>query len=206
MRLPGGVSEEESHFKPTPLNKKTHVESLHYIGDGLPAPSHSDIRVVLNDNALIPGGFEGFSPIPARADHIHVISNDIQSYTPTWTNLTVGNAVVVAKWYKIGPIVVHSGIVTFGTSTSVTGVDFRITNLPKSPSVEAHGVCRFVQSGVTNKLGIALATAGANTLFFRRNTTGGVDADEANTSASLPFVWATADSVRWSITYLTDDL
>jgi len=44
-----------------------------------------------------------------------------QNWTPTWTNLTVGNGTVEAKYTQIGKTIIGRAIVTFGTTTSVGG-------------------------------------------------------------------------------------
>ena len=43
------------------------------------------------------------------------------SWTPTWSNLTVGNGVLVSKYIKVGKYVSFYIDLNFGTTTSVSG-------------------------------------------------------------------------------------
>lgn len=65
MKTPQGVSKTEDAVKSEPLTRKGHTDTLHYVGDGLPAPSL--IKPILPTGV----GNVGVSPIMAREDHIH---------------------------------------------------------------------------------------------------------------------------------------
>ncbi len=50
-----------------------------------------------------------------------------QTWTPTWTNLTVGNGTQSAAYCQIGKTIFFRLKLVFGTTTSITGVDPRVT-------------------------------------------------------------------------------
>lgn len=119
-------------------------------------------------------------------------------YTPTWTNLTVGNGVVKAAYLQWGKRVECRGTFKFGSTTSVTG-SFTVS-LPVAPK------------SAVSMIGTAFAVD-ASAGFVR--TIGAVDIDSAvfgtalnfssngtaSWTATAPVTWATNDLITWYITY-----
>lgn len=120
------------------------------------------------------------------------------SYTPTYSNLSLGNGTVDAGYYRIGRTVTYRGAITFGSTTSVTGA------IQVSVPVAAKGSTWSLGSaaGEDNSASFARTsgTAEINPAIF---ATGINFASTGNASwtATVPFTWASGDILRWTITY-----
>lgn len=116
-------------------------------------------------------------------------------YTPTWSNLTVGNATVVAKARYIGGDLRLRGFITWGTTTSASGVIYQ--NLPYSATVDSAGASG---SGALNDTGnriyplITDVAASDTQLSWFHPETGGTLTDGS------PVTLGTGDLIRWDIT------
>lgn len=109
-------------------------------------------------------------------------------YTPTWTNLTVGNGTNNSAYLQIGKIVIVRVKFTLGSTSAVTGQVQ--ASLPVN-SVVGHagmfGALYFDTSATTRNSGFAIMTNN-NVLTFRTNS-------DTVTGATAPFTWATGDTL-----------
>ena len=127
------------------------------------------------------------------------------SFTPTWTNLTVGNGTVTARYLKVGGLVNFKIQLIFGSTTSVTG---RISSTwPVAPSSGAAAQSaavnvQFEDAGVAPVYG-AFFNAGATTSSFEilAINTAGTYAVAAVLSSTVPITWATGDYITISGSY-----
>jgi len=127
------------------------------------------------------------------------------SWTPTWTNLTVGNGTVTARYLKVGGLVNFKIQLIFGSTTSVTG---RISSTwPVTPSSgnsaqSAAVIVQFEDAGVAPVYG-AFFNAGATTSGFEilAINTSGTYAAAAVLSSTVPITWATGDYITISGSY-----
>jgi hypothetical protein len=119
-----------------------------------------------------------------------------QSYTPTWTNLTVGNGTVVTKYVRIGSMVTYTGKITIGSTTSIGG--FVSVALPVTAQDSfLNGSARYVDDGTRNYVGAVSISAGGTALAFTHSESGGF----GSWNATNPFTIATDDVISWNITY-----
>ena len=118
-----------------------------------------------------------------------------QSWTPTWTNLTIGNATVLAKYIQIGKTVFFRVQVTLGSSSVMgTAPDF---TLPVTASaynvrtkvcdvhIEDNGASNYRAQGTlltTTTIGLVIVTAATYISPFGQNIT-----------STNPFPWTTGD-------------
>lgn len=117
------------------------------------------------------------------------------AYTPTLTNMALGNGTIVARYKQIGKTVHAMVTLTLGT-TSTVGTDATIS-FPVTPkgSANLHGVGRFLDiSGNVAFAGWWREPAGV----LGCNTGGG---NFGNLTAATPFVWANTDVIVVSVTY-----
>ncbi len=127
-----------------------------------------------------------------------------QTWTPTYTNITVGNGTVVARYTQIGETIHAHWTLTFGSTTSVNGTTVTIT----SP-ITASGY-----TNTRNSVGTAYlfdATGSSHPAFVRLDSTtvfallphvaSGTYTTLANMSATVPFTWTTSDIMSFSATY-----
>ena len=129
------------------------------------------------------------------------------SWTPTWTNLTVGDGTVVAKYQKISKLVICRLSLVFGSSTSVTGTTVSFT-LPVTraayggsanitPLGNAH---LFDTSGSAIFHGIVanLSTTAAVIAAWKVD---GTYSQAAALSSTVPFTWAVGDEIGAQFSY-----
>jgi hypothetical protein len=134
---------------------------------------------------------------------VPLLSFDWSAYTPTFTNMTIGNATVNFRYSQIGKNVTVQGDVTFGSTTSISGMP--VISLPVTASS---------QLAPSTQLGGAYAEDAGLTgfaLMFRLNNTtsmnvlafgaGGTWLTTAPVSSTIPFTWGTGDLFRFTITY-----
>lgn len=128
------------------------------------------------------------------------------TWTPTWTNLTVGNGTVVARYQQLGKTVVAIIGITFGSTTSVSGnIEFTLPVTAASwysgPRIFMGLAYAFDSSvGAANPVGIDNAAGTAKGEF----TTWGAGLTFVNNAASAsnaPFVWAANDTLFGTFTY-----
>lgn len=121
------------------------------------------------------------------------------SYSPTWTNLSVGNGTVVANYLKIGKLVVGEVILVWGSTTSISssGVLFTLpANNGALTSAETLGTVGMLDASAASKYsGLA---------FVNSSTTGviyGTASPNVLISATSPFVWTTSDALTVRLSY-----
>lgn len=119
------------------------------------------------------------------------------TFTPSWTNLTVGNATQDFKYSLFNKIMFIRGRLTFGTTTTM-GTDPSFT-IPASATA------------VTNSLGLAeLNDFGTGVFVGHWRTSGttvnlrtwnaaGTYVQRATVTATVPYTWATGDQIDLSI-------
>ena len=126
------------------------------------------------------------------------------SWTPIWENLTIGNAVVTAKYVQIGKTVIGRLNVVFGSTTSVSG-DFTFS-LPVTASAYSAlnnsviGTSSFLDSGTVALAGICRITS-TTVAKFRTYLVSGSLIGGQIPSATAPFTWATNDEIFVQFTY-----
>lgn len=115
------------------------------------------------------------------------------AWTPSWTNLTVGNGTQTALYCRSGDLVQVQLQLTFGTTTSISG-SVSIGNLPVTGSVSAQAVsCHLIDASASDALGMARIATGSVTL---KSSAG------ANINATTPFTWTTSDQIIFAGTYI----
>lgn len=124
------------------------------------------------------------------------------SYTPSWTNLTVGNGTQSAIYRYIDGGIWVKGILTFGTTTSISGtISQTIPNSETSKSTGYNvGGLSVVDTGTQVYAGAIVAAASATTMSFIHGETGNSGA----VNATNPMTWTTGDILRWDIQIALD--
>lgn len=125
------------------------------------------------------------------------------SYTPTWTGMTIGNAVVTAKWRKHGKTVVGSVKMVAGTTTSFSsGVTF---SLPVSAvtveSTPCGTVVFFDVSAAFDTVGQVRINSGLAAANIVPILASGTYLQAVQCSSTIPFTWATGDIIWANFCY-----
>jgi hypothetical protein len=115
------------------------------------------------------------------------------SYTPTWSNLTVGNGTQVGRYRYVNGSISFRGSLTFGTTTSVTG-SFTgvIPNSETADAIESVGTISVSDTGTANYVGVGYCN-GTTGWTCRFNGSG----NSGLMNATNPMTWTTSDVIRW---------
>lgn len=172
-----GVTVDGLNIKDGKLNTANSVDSAHYT-DGSIDPEH-----------LITG--TGTSWV-------------WQSWVPTWTNITVGNGTVTAKYTQIGKTVMGRLVFEFGSTSAVSGSSsftLPVTSvaLESGGNDQPIGQTYFRDTGTTVFTGV-LTLENTTKALIRVGTAGGTYVSSTTTSSSVPMTWATTDQL--SVTFL----
>lgn len=119
------------------------------------------------------------------------------TYTPTWTNLTVGNATQSFAYLKINNLGFIQGELTFGSTTSITASNPRFT-LPSGWTNEYQPLSSFIDyldAGVTNYDGW-LNRWDNDELLPMVGLTGGTYYQGQGLSSTVPMTWGTSDVMK----------
>ena len=127
---------------------------------------------------------------------------EVVSYTPTLTNLTLGNGTMSTRYAQINNFVHYEGKITFGTTPSITGSPPQISMpLSSAQSFQQAGNVVYADSGVATYLGFPLQITASTIYLFIQNTATAYGS-EAAVSATVPFTWGNTDTITWSVQYI----
>ena len=128
------------------------------------------------------------------------------AYTPTFTNVTIGNGVVSSAYCRVNDFVHFYGKFTFGSTSAITGTflaDFPVqVNSAFTNDAAIYGIAQYRDLS-TNALYTGVAHfAGNNTVFsLRVQLAGGTYLTQSGVTGSAPFTWATGDFMAWNLYY-----
>lgn len=135
------------------------------------------------------------------AAQLNAIGETGIAYTPTLTNLTLGNGTMSAKYVRVNKFIFGQIKVNFG-STTVMGTSPTFT-LPVTGAAVIGDVTSHVyllDSGVAFYLASAL-TSTTTITPIALNTAGTYLTNSSNFTATVPFTWATNDFISISFCY-----
>jgi len=117
------------------------------------------------------------------------------AWTPSITNLTVGNGSFAASYVQIGKIVFAKLKFSFGSTSAITGGIF--STMPVSASGNTQGATvlgnlYMEDAGTQAFLGL-VDYRGGNLVNLNPTTASGTYVGYSATSATVPFTWATGD-------------
>ena len=133
-----------------------------------------------------------------------------QSWSPTWTNLTVGNGTGIYRYVRIGKNVKGYLILKFGSTTSISGTVYFTLPVACSSNELLTETSAFVQIGVTRAYDNGTA-AYSGPLLMGNNETTKVLPTMYNASATylydtaitstVPMTWTTNDQLTCTFDY-----
>lgn len=125
-----------------------------------------------------------------------------EPYTPTWTNLTVGNGTSTFRYSQIQKNVTVQGVLGFGSTTTVTGspVQFSLPITGRALVVPTGFVYMEDSSAGVGSDGVILSISTTAGYIYYWNSAG-TYSQLANVSATAPFTWAVNDSIRFTMIY-----
>ena len=179
---------------PTSLDAFTNPTS----SDLLTSPSHSQQHSDIND---------AMEAVQTKLAIGNTVIGTYAAYTPVaYSNFTLGDGTVSSRWCRVNNLVHYYGIITFGTTTAITGSNVQI-GLPVTQASGMTGnqfpmgaTMYFDTSATTRYIGQA---AQSTTGYFRLWVLNTQPSYTSQTfcSATVPMTWAVGDVIRWNITY-----
>jgi len=125
------------------------------------------------------------------------------SWTPTLTNITLGNGTINAKYLQIGKLVHATIAFTWGSTTSSSGTWYFSFPLTCATSGSTYiGTCRLLDAGTANYPGMILVENSTSFLPFAQYAAN-TWTETSNVSTTTPFTWTTNDNMSASFIYET---
>jgi hypothetical protein len=175
---------------PTSIDSFTNPSS----GDTLDSPSHAAQHANIND-AMV-----------AVQTKLGVGSGTIgtwTTYTPTWTNLTVGNGTVAFAYTQINKLVHVNGRFTLGSTSSVgNNPIFTLPVARHTSALELLGTGFLADTGTGTYLAMPFGSITTTSCYlFRADHTVGSTVIEGGITATSPMTWTTNDEIYVNLTY-----
>lgn len=125
------------------------------------------------------------------------------SFTPTWTNFTLGNGTSAWEYWIASGTVYVSGQVTFGSTTSMGANPFQAGPVAGSFVAEQQiGIANYYDLSATSRYygEVHYDSSLGGVLTRRFNVSGSLLGDNAVTGSS-PFTWTTGDKLSMQYSY-----
>ena len=115
------------------------------------------------------------------------------TWTPTHTNITIGNGTVTSKYAQVGKVVFFEYNLQWGSTTSITGggPSFTLPVAASSNNFFYNG--NILDAGITNYAGASDVSAGGNTSYFKFVRASGTYAQGESITSTTPMTWGTGD-------------
>jgi hypothetical protein len=148
------------------------------------------------------------SPFPFTAGQVLTAAElntfgNLTSYTPTFTNVTVGNGTLDFKYSVLNNICIVEGTFTLG-STSAVGGGGAIISLPVASVALAglpiYGICLH-QDATGDAFSGTVSAVNTTTVRLNRSAVSGTNIVQDNISSLSPFTWTTSDRMHASFWY-----
>lgn len=167
----------------------------------------ADVATLQADVAALDHGLD----LAGLADDDHpqyqlLTDSDWGPWTPSYTNITLGNGIVVARYAQENKLVVGHFTLTFGSSTTIDGanpafsapVSFASSYLANG----AHpiGPVFFLDDTGTNYDGVARVWS-SNRIIFQVYDASATYVKQGTVTATVPYTWDTSDVLHCSFAY-----
>jgi hypothetical protein len=165
----------------------------------LTSPSHAQQHSDLND---------AMEAVQTKLAIGNTVIGTYTAYTPTFTNLTVGNGTLTSSYARVNNFVHYFGKIVFGSTTAITGgvsvslpinldADMAGTTAQQFGPVsyrDVSGIVTFIGNG-------RVSTGSATTAILEVLAAGATYAQNAPISSTIPMTWATSDNLAWNFYY-----
>jgi hypothetical protein len=124
------------------------------------------------------------------------------TYTPTWTNLTVGNGTQTGRYLRIGNLVHVIQRLTFGSTTSISGTvqgTFPITAATNNIA-QFFGTSHMLDTGVIQVYGSLYYNTTSN-FYICPLVTSGNYSTAGFLAATIPFTFGLNDEINFNYVY-----
>ena len=111
------------------------------------------------------------------------------TWSPSYTNLTIGNGTVVARYAYSGGLVILQWQLTWGSTSSFPGGSVSIGSLPYNPKNRGAAI-GYLQAGNVNRPFFMNWSANSSVLYPAAITTDGTYAGRTDFTSTIPGTWA----------------
>ena len=127
---------------------------------------------------------------------------EVLTFTPTTTNLTLGNGTLNANYVRVQKLVYVQINLVFGSTTAFTGAPSFTLPVTAAASRQAlNSMCSMLDSGVTVYLGGVQITTTLAYPFVSVASGTYLNTPTQNVSATVPMTWTTSDDFRMLFVY-----
>ena len=137
--------------------------------------------------------------LPGTTGTVQTVPGAWTDWTPTWTNLTVGNATQTAVYSQVGKIVFFRIFLTLGSTSSV-GTSPQFT-LPVTASTTAYssglaniGTVNLRDTGTGSFQGNVAFNSSTSAVLFAHNVSG-TRIVNSDVTSTVPFTWTSTDVI-----------
>lgn len=159
---------------------------------------------VLNtNNSVVTANIADTAVTPAKLQSGTGTGWSWQSFTPTWTNFTVGNGTATCAYVQTGKMTAVRGRVVMGTTSSVSGsITFTlpVTAISAYNQFDPVGTSVFTDTGTATYAGGALINS-TTTAFLTAIDASGTYAKQVITSSTVPFTFGNGDIFVFNLLY-----
>ena len=179
---------------PTSLDSFTNPTSA----DTLASPAHATQHADIND---------AMEAVQTKLAIGNTVIGTYTAYTPTVSNITLGNATFSVKYARVNDLVHYYGAIIFGTTTAMTAgaKDLSLPincGTPLATHFIPCGIIDYydVSTGVLYT-GDAIGISSATVVRLRVNNSSATYTTTNDISSTVPFTWTTGDKIMFNITY-----
>lgn len=126
-----------------------------------------------------------------------------RSYTPTYSNITVGNGTVTSRYMRIGRMITYKWQFSLGSTSAIgTNPTFAVPVTAAAQGELDMNVCRFTDnSPFTRYMGWAVGATTSTVEIGQIDISGLSTTLRTSITATSPFTWASGDSIFVTGTY-----
>jgi hypothetical protein len=130
----------------------------------------------------------------------------MQSYTPSLTNMSIGNGSIAGSFIQIGKFVFGEVYIVIGVTSSITGqiaISLPVTSTAVNGGGPTIGVVRYIDdpSGSPVPYAGPVVHGSTTTVSLRAYNTAGTYMTETSTSSSVPIGFASGDQIHVNFHY-----
>ena len=122
------------------------------------------------------------------------------SFTPTLTNITIGNGTNTATYVRLGNVVHLTGKITFGSTTTIAA-GAKIS-LPVNAKLvkQIAATVRYTDTGTNDYVGYFVIDSASTARFYTFEASSTYVAFQG-ISNTIPFTWTNTDEITYQLTY-----
>lgn len=148
---------------------------------------------------------DGVLSLPSGVGTIAKIESAWQDFTPTFTNLTVGNGTVVARYQQVEKTVLGYVSFTLGSTSSIGSGPFINVPVAGSSSIIDRlqvGFTTMADTGTATFTSVtSFRTGSPQTLTFGVTGSAGTYTNIGGPNSTSPFTWTTTDVLAMTFQY-----